>query len=72
MAAVYAYVFSLVGAYIPRVTAKNAGGLVFLQHNRVIFDEDLQRVGIPNLQGAAQLNGQDKAPHAVNAADDTG
>ena len=59
------------GNQTPGGAAENAGRLKLLQHDSVAFHEDFQFIPLGDVQGAADLNGQDNAAQIVNFSNNT-
>ena len=69
--AIFADILPVEGGHVPGGAAENAGGLVLLQHDPVIFHEDLQLIPLGDIQDTAQLNGQNDPAQIVDLANDT-
>ena len=69
--AVTADILAAVTDQAPVGTAEDAGRFVLLQHDPVVFHEDLQLVPLRNIQSPAQLNGQNDPSQIVDLANNS-
>jgi len=53
-------------------TAKDAGRLIFFEHDAALVDKDLERILFIDIEGPAEFDRQNNAAEFIDFADNTG
>ena len=65
-------VFPLVRDDVPGIPAENAGGLILVEDDRGAVNIDLKGVALRNVQGPAELDGQNDTSQFIDLTNNSG